>query len=84
MAKIKFKVGDKVRFSRRCPQWVKSDNTRSRTRTITGAYWDEGDQATLYDLGRRGKGSMGRLFRSYELDRATNLRKRGKPPLEGL
>lgn len=81
MAKVKFKVGDKVRYSKRCAKWIQGD-FRGRTRTIIGAYWDEKDQATLYDLGRRGKGSMGRLFRSYELVKANNLHKRGKPPLD--
>lgn len=81
MAKVKFKVGDKVRLSRRCPKDIQRELI-GRTRTIIGAYWDEKDQATLYDLGRRGKGPMGRLFRSYELVKATNLHKRGKPPLD--
>ena len=80
MAEVKFKVGDKVRFSRRCPKDIQKAY-RGRTRTIVGAYYDEGDQCTLYDLGRRGKGFMGRLFRSYELRKATNLHKKGKPPL---
>lgn len=81
MPKAKFQVGDKVRYSRRCPRDIQQE-FRGRTRTIVHSFYEDREQAMLYDLGARGKGRMGRLFRSYELVKATNLHKRGKPPLD--
>ena len=79
MPPAKFKVGDKVRFSRRCPLFVSQEH-QGRTRTIVGVGYDSKRKCTFYTLGRRGKGDLGYLFRSYSLIRAERLNKRGKPP----
>ena len=78
----KFKVGDKVRL-RTTDRWRVPDYIREelhpRTRTVVGVYYDEKLQAVLYDLGGRGKGVIGYLFRSYQLIPSKKHRPTGRP-----
>ncbi len=66
----KFSEGDKVRL-RTSSKWRVPDYIRKelhpRTRTVVGVYYDPKLQCNLYDLGGRGKGVIGYLFRSYQL-----------------
>ena len=68
--KRKFSIGDKVRLRGkgkwRVPDYVRK-GLHSRTRTVVDLHYDEKLKAVLYDLGGRGKGVEGYLFRSYQL-----------------
>ncbi len=68
--KSKYKVRDKVRFRAsgkwRVPDYIRKE-LRQRTRTVAGVYYDEKLQCNLYDIGARGKGVIGYLFRCYQL-----------------
>ena len=75
----KFEAGDKVRFTSRCPQFVK-DTVRGRTRTIVKAVYSPDRQASLYLLGDNNKAPQGVMcYRSYELKEAPKTRKPGRP-----
>jgi hypothetical protein len=66
----KFDIGDKIRFSNRCPDYVKQEYM-SRTRTIIDKLYDPDKKCCYYELGGRGKGRMGYLLRSYMLKPVT-------------
>jgi hypothetical protein len=66
----KFAVGDKVRFSQRCPQYVRRI-LRARTRTVVCVLYDNVRQCNYYDLGDRGKQAQGLRLRSYMLIHAS-------------
>ena len=91
--KVKFKKGDKVRVTKRATQYA-IEGLRNRTRTVVKVSYDERWRCSLYDLGARGKGINGYLFRSFMLapvngqQRHTIGRPRGKlllaPPNQSL
>jgi hypothetical protein len=62
----KFEIGDKVRFNDRVPDFVATE-LRRRTRTIVGLLHDPEHKCCYYELGDRGKGTLGYYFRSYML-----------------
>lgn len=62
----KFNTGDKVRFNGRAPDYIIQD-LRRRSRTIVGIIHDRGNKCCYYEIGDRGKGSQGYLFRAYML-----------------
>lgn len=80
--KRKYSIGDKVRFrskSRwRVPDYIREE-LHSRTRTVVGVYYDEKQQCNLYDIGARGKGVIGYLFRSYQLIPSQKHAPAGRP-----
>jgi hypothetical protein len=74
---VKFKAGDKVRFTVRATE---STIARRRTRTVKRSFYDVAKQCRFYVLSDIGKGE-GLLYRSYELRLAENMSKRGRPKL---
>jgi len=76
----KFKVGDKVRVNKRAPEYV-FKGYRQMTRTIVNAFYDPDKQCCYYELGARGKSTMGYWFRGYMLTQVTkkSRHKIGKP-----
>ena len=75
--KPKFKVGDKVRVNNRTPKYILAELTRNRPRTIVSLFWDDRQQHNFYELGDRGKGTMGYFFRPEMLSPNGKL-KRGR------
>jgi len=65
-SRAKFNIGDKARFNGRVPKYI-AIGLRQRARTIIDKFYDPGDQCCYYELGDRGKGRQGYLFRSYML-----------------
>lgn len=77
----KFKVGDRVAPSPRCPLW--RSLSPNRPRLIIHAQYDNEQQAVVYILGSNNKGKNGHAlpFRSYELRPWRYADKRGRPRL---
>ena len=74
---VKFKVGDRVRFSKRIPRWI-GKNFQKRTRIITRVHYYSQLQACLYSLGNSSI-PVSITFRSYELVLAPQKRQVGRP-----
>jgi hypothetical protein len=64
--RAKFNIGDSIRFSNRCPDYVKEEYML-RTRVIIDKMYDPDRQCCFYELAGRGKGRMGYWLRSYML-----------------
>lgn len=62
----KFRIGDQVRFNDRVPGFV-ATGLRRRTRTIVDLLHDPDHRCCYYELGDRGKATLGYYFRSYML-----------------
>ncbi|MBA7676528.1 hypothetical protein ES703_84770 [subsurface metagenome] len=76
--KAKFQPRDKVRFSNRATKYITAD-LRKRTRTIVDVFYDPEDHCCFYELGGRGKGTLG-YFRSFMLIHADgNQHNIGRP-----
>jgi len=73
--RAKFQRRDKVRFKTRVPLDILAA-LRHRTRTVVEAWYSRDDQCRYYELGSRGKGVVGYLFRSYMLIHAQENAKR--------
>lgn len=76
--KRKFKIGDKVRLTKRAPADIRQ-KFRHRTRTIILMEYDKKDQCMYYELGSKGKGRLPGFFRSYMMAPAPAERVRGRP-----
>lgn len=76
----KFKVGDRVRITKRCPKWV-ADNLQKRTRTVVAVRYAPDLKACLYKLGSNKFLDTGPMnnFRSYELVLVNGKPKMGRP-----
>jgi hypothetical protein len=76
----KFKVGDRVRLTKRCPKWV-ADKLQKRTRTIIAVRYNKKLRACLYKLGFNRVLDAGPInqFRSYELQRVKGKQPVGRP-----
>ena len=85
MSKLKFQIGDKVRFATKVaprhqvPQHV-LDQYRRRTRTIIGIIHEKDKHRVFYELSGQGRGRIGYLFRSSQLILAKDTEKIGRPP----
>ena len=80
MAKVKFKVGDKVRLTGRVPAYIKPE-VSNRTHTIKSVQYDSRLQTTLYELSGVGRGTLAYLFRGYMLKHVSKaeMKKVGRP-----
>lgn len=79
----KFKIGDKVKFTKRCPKWI-ADKLKKRTRTVVAVRYVPDLKACLYKLGFNMFLDAGPInqFRSYELAEVKGKPKMGRPRLK--